>query len=409
MGIKYISRTMSHRKFEHPRQASLAFLPKRRTKHHRGRVRHWPKDDKKKPVHLTAFMGYKAGMTHCVKYQERREGKKIIKKDVVHATSVVECPPMKIIGMVGYIETPRGLRTLSTVWAQQIDQDVKRRFYKNWYASKKNAFKQYVDRFKHAETDKKSIHRDLERIKKYCTTVRVIVATQINKLNLRQLKSHVMEIQLNGGDVAQKVDWAYGKFEQEVKVGEVFEQSECIDTIGVTRGKGTQGVIKRFRVARLQRCSHRGIRKVACIGAWHPSAVKWTVARRGQLGYHSRTHINNKIYRIGAGAVGGATNNAMCEADAVEKNITPLGGFPHYGEVNEDFVLIKGGVMGTRKRPVVLRKSIFATTKSWMTEKIDVRFIDTSSKMGHGRFQTAEEKDKMLGPLASKQRKTADE
>merc|ERR1719337_53702 len=98
-------------------------------------------------------------MTHCVKYQERREGKKIIKKDVVHATSVVECPPMKIIGMVGYIETPRGLRTLSTVWAQQIDQDVKRRFYKNWYASKKNAFKQYVDRFKHADTDKKSIQR----------------------------------------------------------------------------------------------------------------------------------------------------------------------------------------------------------------------------------------------------------
>jgi len=175
-----------------------------------------------------------------------------------------------------------------------------------------------------------------------------------------------MEIQVNGGkDVAAKVDWAYGKFEQEVRVSEVFEQSECIDTVGVTRGKGTQGVIKRFRVTRLQRCSHRGIRKVACIGAWHPSAVKWTVARRGQLGYHSRTQLNNKIYRIGAGSAGGATNNAYCEADAVEKNITPLGGFPHYGEVNEDFVLIKGGVMGTRKRPVVLRKSIFATTKSW--------------------------------------------
>jgi large subunit ribosomal protein L3e len=400
---------MSHRKFEHPRQCSLAYLPKRRTKHHRGRVRHWPKDDKSKPVHLTAFCGYKAGMTHCVKYQERREGKKIIKKDVVHATSVIECPPMKIIGMVGYIETPRGLRTLSTVWAQQIDQNVKRRFYKNWYAAKKNAFKQYVDRFKHDDKDPKSIKRDLERIKKYCTTVRVITATQVDKLNLRQLKAHVMEIQINGGkDVAAKVDWAYGKFEQEVRVSEVFEQSECIDTVGVTRGKGTQGVIKRFRVSRLQRCSHRGIRKVACIGAWHPSAVKWTVARRGQLGYHSRTQLNNKIYRIGAGSVGGATNNAYCEADAVEKNITPLGGFPHYGEVNEDFVLIKGGVMGTRKRPVVLRKSIFATTRSWMTEKIDVKFIDTSSKIGHGRFQTAEEKDKVLGPLASKQRNKDD-
>jgi large subunit ribosomal protein L3e len=36
-------------------------------------------------------------------------------------------------------------------------------------------------------------------------------------------------------------------------------------------------------------------------------------------------------------------------------------------------------------------------------ETIDIKFIDTSSKMGHGRFQTAEEKDKFLGPLASKQ------
>merc|ERR1712110_231137 len=216
--------------------------------------------------------------------------------------------------------------------------------------------------------------------------------------------SHIMEIQLNGGDVAAKVDFAKGKLEQEIKISKIFENSECIDTIGVTRGKGTQGVIKRFRVTRLQRCSHRGLRKVACIGAWHPSAVKWTVARRGQLGYHSRTHINNKIYRIGAGAVTGVDNNATTEADAVVKNITPLGGFPHYGEVNEDFVLIKGGVMGTRKRPVTLRKSIFPTTKSWQTEAIDVKFIDTASRIGHGRFQTAEEKNKILGPLASKRR-----
>ena len=379
-------------------------MPKRRTKHHRGRVRHWPKDDKTKPVHLTAFMGYKAGMTHVVKYQQRREGKKVIKKDVVHATSVVECPPMKIIGMVGYIETPRGARTLSTVWAQQIDTGVKRRFYKNYYAAKKNAFKHYVDRFKAADSDPKSIKRDLERMKKYCSTIRVICSTQIDKIHIRQMKAHVMEIQLNGGSVADKVDFGYSKFEQEVKVSEIFSDSEVIDTVGVTRGKGTQGVIKRFRVRRLQRCSHRGVRKIACIGAWHPSAVKWTVGRRGQLGYHSRTELNKKIYRVGAGAESGATNNAMCEADAVEKNITPLGGFPHYGEVNHDFLLIKGGIIGTRKRPVIIRKSIFATTKSWMTEQVDVKFIDTSSKHGHGRFQTAEEKDRILGPLASKQR-----
>jgi len=259
--------------------------------------------------------------------------------------------------------TPRGLRALSTVWAQHLDEDVKRRFYKNWSIAKKKAFTKYADRYK--EGASKPIQKDVSRITKYCSVVRVIVATQIRKLGFRQHKAHVMEVQLNGGSIADKVKFAQEKLEQEIKIAEVFEESECLDVIGVTRGMGTQGVVKRFGVKRLQRKSHRGCRKVACIGAWHPSAVKWTVARRGQMGYHSRTELNKKVYRVGAGAVGGVTNNATTAADAVEKNITPLGGFPHYGVVNEDFVLIKGGIAGTRKRPVVLRKSIFPTTKTW--------------------------------------------
>jgi large subunit ribosomal protein L3e len=343
-------------------------------------------------------------MTHVVKYQERREGKKVIKKDIVHACTVLECPPMKIVGLVGYIETPRGLRALQTVWAAQLDNDVKRRFYKNWMNAKKKAFSKYADRHKLDAKDKNSIQRDLARIKKYCTVVRVLAATQIRKIKQRQHKAQIMEIQVNGGTIAKKVDWAWGKFEQEVSVGEVFETNECVDTIGVTKGKGNQGVIQRFGAKKLRRKTHRGLRKIACIGAWHPAAVKWTVARTGQQGYHSRTEINKKIYRLGAGAVRGVTNNATTDADAVEKNITPMGGFPFYGEVNQDYLLIRGQVLGTKKRPIVLRKSLFPTTRNWMTEKVEVKFIDTSSKLGHGRFQTFEEKDKFLGPLASKQK-----
>ena len=41
--------------------------------------------------------------------------------------------------------------------------------------------------------------------------------------------------------------------------------------------------------------------KVACIGAWHPSRIQSTVPRAGQKGYHHRTEINKKIYRIGEG------------------------------------------------------------------------------------------------------------
>jgi len=175
-----------------------------------------------------------------------------------------------------------------------------------------------------------------------------------------------------------------------------------IDVIGVTKGHGTTGVVKRFGVTRLPRKTHRGLRKVGCIGAWHPAAVKWTVARTGQHGYFHRTEINKKVYRVGSGAIRGTKNNATTEADVVEKNITPLGGFPHYGVVNHDFLMIKGGIVGTRKRPITLRKSIVPQTNNAALEKIDVKFIDTSSKIGHGKFQTVEEKDKFLGPLASK-------
>lgn len=57
----------SHRKFSAPRHGSMGFVPKKRCKRHRGKVKAFPKDDSSKPVHLTAFIGYKAGMTHIVR------------------------------------------------------------------------------------------------------------------------------------------------------------------------------------------------------------------------------------------------------------------------------------------------------------------------------------------------------
>lgn len=107
---------MSHRKYEAPRHGSLGFVPRRRTKHHRGKIRSFPKDNSKKPVHLTAFAGFKAGMTHILRDVDK-VGSKLHKKEVVEAVTVIETPPMVVVGLVGYIDTPRGLRALSTVWA----------------------------------------------------------------------------------------------------------------------------------------------------------------------------------------------------------------------------------------------------------------------------------------------------
>jgi len=388
---------MSHRKFEQPRHGSLGFLPRKRTKHHRGRIRSFPRDDKSKKPHLTAFMGYKAGMTHILR-EVNRPGSKLHKKETVEGVSIIEVPAMIVVGLVGYIETPRGLRTLTTVWAEHLEEQVKRRFYKNWYRSKHKAFDRYAAR---VAADKKDMDSELARMSKFCTVIRVLAHTQIRKLKLRQKKAHLLEIQINGGSSDNKVQFGKSLFEKKVPVDTVFTPNEMIDVIGVNKGHGYTGVVKRWGTARLPRKTHRGLRKVACVGAWHPARIRYSVARHGQSGYHHRTEINKKIYRIGKTARGenGKLNpNASTASDMTVKAITPLGGFPHYGEVNEDFLMLKGAVVGTVKRPLILRKSLIPQVKRSALEEIDLRFIDTASKYGHGRFQTKEEKTTFMGP-----------
>jgi large subunit ribosomal protein L3e len=383
---------MSHCKFEAPRHGSLGFLPKKRTKKHRGKVRSFPKDDPSKAPHLTAFMAYKAGMSHVVRDVDR-PGSKFHKKEIVDAVSILEAPPMTVVGVVGYVATTSGLRTLTTVWAQHLSKEVLRRFYRNWYTSKKKAFTKYAKKY---EANSDSIKSELDRIAANCDVVRVIAHTQVSKLNLRIKKAHICEIQINGGTTEQKVAYAHSLFEKDITIDSVFSQSEMLDVCGVTKGHGMEGVISRWGITRLPRKTHRGLRKVACIGAWHPSRVAYSVARAGQHGYHHRTEINKKVYRIGKK---GEANQCQTDGDITSKGITPLGGFPHYGEINEDWIMLKGCIAGTKKRPLTLRKSLLAHSKRAHLENINLKFIDTSSKLGHGRFQTAEEKAKFLGPL----------
>lgn len=389
---------MSHRKFEAPRRGSLGFLPKKRTKHHSGRIKSFPRDDPAAAPHLTAFRGYKAGMTHIVRSVDR-PGALMHKREVVDAVSIVETPPMVVVGVVGYVETPSGLRTLTTVFAEHLSEEFKRRCYKNWYRSKKKAYTKYA--LKYQKDNGKDIEHELERIKKFCTIVRVIAHSQVKKLNLRVKKAHIMEIQVNGGaDAAAKVDFAKGLFEKEVTVDSVFSANDQLDVIGVTKGRGFEGVVTRWGVSRLPRKTHRGLRKVACIGSWHPARVSTTVPRAGQNGYFHRTEMNKKIYRIGKKGDGAS---CQTEADLTAKSITPMGGFVHYGEVKEDWLMLKGAIVGVKKRPLILRKSLMKHSSRKHLENIEIKFIDTSSKLGHGRFQTPEEKAKFLGPLASKQ------
>merc|ERR1719353_2218738 len=325
------------------------------------------------------------------------------KKEVVEAVTVIEAPPMVVVGMVGYYETPRGLKSGCTVWAQHLSNECKRRFYKNWGASeKKKAFTRYTKKY----TEGTGIEAEKERLEKYCTILRVICHTQISKMNFRQKKAHICEIQVNGGSMADKIAFGEALFEKTVSIDSVFEKNEMIDTIAITKGKGYEGVVTRWGVTKLPRKTHKGLRKVACIGSWHPSRVKFSVARAGQNGYHHRTELNKKVYKIAKGVRGAdgkiTANNATTEFDLTVKGITPLGGFPHYGEVLEDYIMLRGAVTGVKRRLITMRKSLCAQPSRRSTEEINLKFIDTSSKFGHGRFQTADEKKKFMGPMKAK-------
>jgi len=395
---------MSHRKFERPRHGNLGFLPRKRTKHHAGKIKSFPKDDPSKAPHLTAFMTYKAGMTHIVREVER-PGSKLHKKEVVEGVSILEAAPMVCVGFVGYVETPRGLRSLTSVWAGHLSEECKRRFYKTWHKSKQKAFTKYQKRWEAASKGSEvAMSAEIERAKKYCQVIRAICHTQIGKVKIGQKKANIKEIQINGGTTEQKVDFAVNLFEKEVKIADVFSQDEMVDIIGSTRGHGYDGVVTRWGCSRLPRKTHRGLRKVACIGTWHPARVQFQVPRAGQNGYHHRTEINKKIYRIGKNAKEDP-NSAMTQNDLTEKGITPMGGFAHFGEVTQDWLMVKGTVAGPKRRILTLRKSLLPQVSRKANEKIELKFIDTSSKFGHGRFQTSEEKAKFFGGAVTKKAK----
>lgn len=391
---------MSCRKYEAPRHGSLAYCPRKRANTVKQSLRAFPRDDTTKKPHLTAFISYKVGMSHVVRVSERsRPGDKKAKttrREVFDAVTYLEAPPMVIFGIVGYVNTINGLKRKVTYITEHLSEGIIRRLNKNFYQNKNtDVLKPFVER--HATGQ---VQSDIEELKR-CDIIRVYVHSQCEKIKaLNTKKSHILEVQVNGGSIEDKVNYALENMEKEINVRDVFDSQEVIDTVAVTKGKGVQGVTKRFGTRILPRKTGKGLRKVACIGAWHPSRVMWTVARAGQMGFHRRTEVNKKIYQMGNGK-----EVLKTEFDLTSKTVNPVGGFPHYGSINNDYLMIKGSISGPKKRVITLRKSLFSNFSAKNKEEINIKFVDTSSKIGRGRFQTLDEKRAFYG--ATKKRVTA--
>lgn len=374
---------MSCRKFEAPRHGSLAFCPRKRASSIRPKIKAFERDNPSAPIHLTGFYVYKAGMTHIIRNKVMKDKKSTV-KEILEAVTILEAPPMVVFGIQGYVNTPTGLVLKKSMISSHVSEGVVRRVYKNYHdSSKKNS----------GSITKKATPEENDatiEILKQCDSIRVLMHTQIERVKqLKAKRAHIAEIQVNGGSISEKVDWAVNMLEKEVKIDEVFSEQELIDVIGVTKGKGFTGVTKRFGTRILPRKTNKGIRKVACIGAWHPANVLFTVPRAGQKGFHKRTEFNKMVYKLG-----NSKDDIKTEYDLTSKTINPMGGFSHYGKVNNEYIMLKGCVPGPRKRILALRKNLHHKASN---EKIEIKFIDTSSKAGSGRFQTTQEKRAFYG------------
>ncbi|OAG29700.1 large subunit ribosomal protein L3e [Nematocida displodere] len=385
---------MSHRKYEAPRHGSLAFLPRKRASSIRPKISSFPQDVPAEAVHLTNFFAYKAGMTHVLRVGER-EASKLNKREIIDPVTILETPKCVVFGVVGYRHTPQGLRAVRTVLAEHIDESVKRRYYKRYYRSQKTALSHYPLKYQNGV-----VEEQIKELREKADVIRVLIHSQTPKIKILNMKkAHIMESQLNGGSVQEKIDFALAHFEKEISINDICTKEEMLDIIGVTKGKGFQGCTKRWGTTILPRKTNKGLRKVACIGAWHPSRVMYSVPRAGQMGFHHRVMMNKRVYAVGDGQ---DTSVCKTEFDLTEKTINPMGGFVGYGDIKNDFVMIKGSVVGPRKRVLVLRKVVGRKFKGPNAEPITLKFIDTSSKIGGGRFQTSAEKKEFYGTLKSR-------
>jgi large subunit ribosomal protein L3 len=121
---------------------------------------------------------------------------------------------------------------------------------------------------------------------------------------------HLSEVRLNAAPTAKAGD---------IVTVDIFKEGQMVDVIGVTKGKGFQGVVRRFRVAGGP-ASHGSMfhRRIGAIGMRQTPGRVWkNQAMPGHMGMVSRTVQNLKVVKIVAdknlilvrGAVPGANGS----------------------------------------------------------------------------------------------------
>ncbi len=241
-------------------------------------------------------------------------------QEVADAVTVLECPPLRAYGIRLYQDTPEGEQVVKDVLSGDFHDELERTLDLPDEGHDVDEVEEHLDRL---------------------SDVKLLVHTQPYRAGIDRKKPEVFELPL-GGSVEDQFEFARETLGDDISISNVFEDGEYLDVIGITKGKGFEGPVKRHGVKPLPPKSQKIKRKAGNLGPWHPDHTSWRVPQAGQVGNARRTEHNKRLLKIG---------------DDVEEAM-PDGGIKNYGELQNDFILVKGSVPGPSERLIMLRSAI---------------------------------------------------
>ena len=334
-------------KRSHPRQGSMGFYPRQRARSVVPHVKAWAADESGQPK-LQGFAGYKAGMTHILAV-DYRPTSDTSGQEVRMPVTVIETPPMTVAAVRVYENTPYGIKTLTEVWAETQDKRLGDRL-------------PLAEKSDKAATEAKwklAAEADLADVRVLAHTLPVTVTGVDSKI------PELMEIRVGGGALKARLDYAKSILGKTLTVADALKAGQMTDILAVTKGHGFESRVVRFHTKLLSHKNSKHRRMIGTQGPWHPNWVMSTVPNDGQRGMHHRTEVNKRILKIGAEGA----------------EITPAGGFPHYGVVRNQYLLVHGSIPGPAKRLIRMRDAV-RYTRGIEVQQADIRYVSTSSKQG---------------------------
>ena len=333
-------------KHNKPNRGSMAFSPRKRARSETPHISSWAAVEGDDPK-ILGFAGYKVGMSHIMAVDYRKKST-TAGQEIRMPVTIVEIPPMKVIGARGYIQDTYGLRTLTEAWEKKVDKDLERTLPIPKGHNAKAAWKKMTD-------------SDLEE-------VRLLVHTQPRMVTgIPKKRPEIMEMAVGGGSVDAQIEFAKEMMGKEFTMSDFTQDGEMLDAIAVTTGYGFQGHVKRWGVKLLTHKNSKHRRMIGNLGPFSPGYVVSTVPQAGQTGYHQRTEYNKRLLKIGDNP----------------DEINPKGGFLNYGLIRGNYALLHGSLPGPSKRLIRFRKAVrFHGKKTDSVVVPEITMISQESQQG---------------------------